>query len=183
MNESLDEKLPDELNWKRLLGFEFWPRWDCTNTTNQRYVEPDFFMRFPGFDIIIEAKRYEDMQVQKNQYENQIQAYKNMYSEEKQKLIYIALADINENNEMEDVKVCKANWTSILTIVKEYRNRIEHSNGLLNSSSAIINILDDLIMAFAMYGFSTADWFEYFFKPVNIANDSLTQINQALWKQ
>src|SRR5881227_2646233 len=35
---------------------EFWPKWDPEGTPNNTYVEPDVFIRFPRFDLIIEAK-------------------------------------------------------------------------------------------------------------------------------
>lgn len=40
----------------RLLSYDFWPHWDRTGTDNTNYVEPDLFIRFEEFDVIIEAK-------------------------------------------------------------------------------------------------------------------------------
>ena len=39
-----------------LLSYEFWPHWDRTGTDNTNYVEPDLFLEFELFDVIIEAK-------------------------------------------------------------------------------------------------------------------------------
>jgi LPXTG-motif cell wall-anchored protein len=43
-------------NSGRLLSFDFWPHWDKTGTDNTNYVEPDLFIKFDEFDVIIEAK-------------------------------------------------------------------------------------------------------------------------------
>ncbi len=40
----------------RLEAFEMWPSWDPTGTGNTKRVEPDVFIRFSRFDLIIEAK-------------------------------------------------------------------------------------------------------------------------------
>lgn len=62
--------LPDELFWKilrracfnndnlplvagKIESYEFWPHWDPTKTTNTNLVEPDLFIRFQLFDVII----------------------------------------------------------------------------------------------------------------------------------
>ncbi len=49
--------------------YEFWPRWDPRKTGNTSYVEPDVFIRFRDFDIIIEAKRHENNQQYRTQWE------------------------------------------------------------------------------------------------------------------
>ena len=44
------------VNSGKLLSYEFWSHWDNTGTDNNTYVEPDLFIRFEEFDVIIEAK-------------------------------------------------------------------------------------------------------------------------------
>jgi hypothetical protein len=45
------------------LSVDYWPSWDPKGTGNTNRVVPDFFIRFRGFDLIIEAKRWDsDMQ-------------------------------------------------------------------------------------------------------------------------
>ena len=48
----------------------FWEKWISKNTTNSLYVEPDVFIRFSNFDIIIEAKRYNNNQQSEKQGDN-----------------------------------------------------------------------------------------------------------------
>jgi hypothetical protein len=43
-------------------SYEFWPHWDSENTTKTNYIEPDMFIRFDNFDLIIEAKRWDNNQ-------------------------------------------------------------------------------------------------------------------------
>lgn len=67
--------LPHEVFWKILTNapkesflpkscepiekYEFWPKWNSSETGNACFVEPDLFLRFKSFDVIIEAKRWD----------------------------------------------------------------------------------------------------------------------------
>jgi hypothetical protein len=153
---------------------EFWPSWDATNTTNARVVEPDIFIRTPKIDVIIEAKRYDRYQQSSFQWKNQIQAYHNEYGEEGKDLIYIALGGIHEltSSTLEVLgipfQVYKSDWSQLLQAIKEVKINLEHGGGLLNTNHAILRILDDLILCFSMYGFSTSDGFDQFISPSKI---------------
>src|SRR5438552_1575411 len=56
-----------------------WPKWDPQGTRNSSYVEPDLFLRFEDFDLIIEAKRWDQGMQSRNQWEDQLTAYANEY--------------------------------------------------------------------------------------------------------
>src|SRR5712671_1413367 len=51
---------------------EFWPKWNADGTHNSSYVEPDVFIRFASFDLIIEAKREDEYQQHRGQWENEV---------------------------------------------------------------------------------------------------------------
>ena len=50
----------------------FWPHWCANETDNKNFVEPDLFLRFREFDLIIEAKRWDDRQQYRSQWEKDI---------------------------------------------------------------------------------------------------------------
>ena len=67
---------------------EFWPRWFAEGTSNDHHhVEPDVFMRFGSFDLIIEAKRNDDKTFQYiDQLNNELIAYGNEYGKENKEI-------------------------------------------------------------------------------------------------
>ena len=56
--QNTEQEMPTKAG--RLLHYAFWPKWNPEDTQNVHYVEPDVFIRFSEFDVIIEAKRYEE---------------------------------------------------------------------------------------------------------------------------
>ena len=61
--------LPETIN--SIESYEYWPHWDSENTTNKIFIEPDLFIRFDNFDLIIEAKRRDDSQQYLEQWKNE----------------------------------------------------------------------------------------------------------------
>tara|TARA_R110001592_G_scaffold262565_1_gene527637 strand:+ start:11969 stop:12364 length:396 start_codon:yes stop_codon:yes gene_type:complete len=122
-------------------------------------------------DIIIEAKRYDQNQQKKEQWNDQLIAYNNEYKDDQKELIYIALGGLRlkkaeehtTNNLSQRIYKCK--WTGLLQAVISVKEQMELSVALLNANWAINNILTDIILVFRMFGFSTAPWFEHFIKP------------------
>ena len=60
-----------------LLYHEFWPHWDPTETGNSNFVEPDLFLAFEEFNVIIEAKYGDGDGQNECQWKREIQAYFN----------------------------------------------------------------------------------------------------------
>lgn len=56
--QNTEQEMPTQVG--HLLHYSFWPKWNPENTQNVNYVEPDVFIRFSEFDVIIEAKLYEE---------------------------------------------------------------------------------------------------------------------------
>lgn len=162
------------LDLYQMESMEFWPNWDPTDTSNSNRVEPDVFIRTPKTDVIIEAKRYDRYQQTEIQWRNQIQAYHNEYREEGKDLIYIALGGIHElrSSPLEvfgrTFPIYKSDWSKLLEAIKEVKINLEYGANLLNTSYSVLRILDDLILCFSMYGFSTSDGFDRFISPAKI---------------
>ena len=114
-----------------MLSYDFWPHWDKTGTDNKNFVEPDFFMRFENFDVVVEAK-FRDVKGQyQHQWEQEITAYLNEYSKESKPLFFIA---VGGNNDMTAQKVTvrrqhfyinKCTWPSILVNISRYKKELE----------------------------------------------------------
>lgn len=85
-----NEKLPKTVG--ALKSYKFWPRWYKENSTN-KYKEPDVFLGFTDFNIIIEAKRDDSNPQKQEQWNEQHDEYQ--YKEKK--LYFIAL-DGNRGN-------------------------------------------------------------------------------------
>lgn len=139
---------------------EFWPSWDPSNTSNKDRVEPDVFIRFQQFDLIIEAKRWDYNQQSKEQWSNEIAAYGNEYAEDKKKLFFIALGGLYDNvtENLKGVEVRKCRWNRILRKVIEYQKQLTGVSEIKNEMSSITNILNDIILAFQLHGYATGEW-------------------------
>jgi hypothetical protein len=167
------------LDFYKLQSITYWPYWKSENTTNSRNVEPDIFIRTETHDIIIEAKRYDSKQQSSTQWRNEIQGYNNEYKDDEKPLIFIALGGLHsEETELLTVagevhNIYKCRWVGILNAVTDVKYKMELSKHLTNNNTAVCNILDDMILCFALFGFSTAHWLERFVQPPQIKQQSL----------
>lgn len=173
-----------EIDFNTLENIEYWPHWDSAETTNASYVEPDVFLRFKDHDIIIEAKRWDTEQQYSGQWENEINAYLNEYGEDNKQLVFVAVGGIwectcstvelrrsDEKQHAQSIYKCK--WSSILKSVKKALQQIEPVKTLTSANSAVAVILQDIVTAFALFGFSTADWFDEFSYERGIRSQSI----------
>lgn len=146
--------------------FEFWPHWESSEQSeNVNFVEPDLFIRFNNFDIIIESKRWDQNQQNKKQWENEILAYNKEYKEESKKVFLIALGGISDKKteKFGDTPIVKCKWKDILQSVKEIYSRLDREQGVLYVNDSVRRILNDIIIAFRLHGFSVGAWFDSFF--------------------
>jgi len=157
------EKLPQESGM--LISYEFWPHWDNKGTTNTNYVEPDVFLRFQNFDVIVEAK-YGDMVGQYlQQWKNEITAYLNEYQNEKRDIYFIALGgNVNLANETvkvrkQEVTVYKCTWLSLLMSVTKYQKQLSYITMPDYSILAQKRLLYNIKMAFNINGVYDIKWF------------------------
>lgn len=144
-----------------VMSKEFWPSWDALNTSNSNRVEPDVFIRFQQFDLIIEAKRWDNNQQSKSQWSNEITAFYNEYGVSDNQLYFIALGGLfDESTEILDgITILKCRWYRILSKIKDNHKRLANTSGILNSIDPVINILNDLMMVFQLHGYATGEWF------------------------
>lgn len=165
-------------NSGRLLSYEFWSHWDNTGTDNNAYVEPDLFLRFEEFDVIIEAK-YGDYGGQYlKQWTQELIAYDNEYRKEEKPVIFIAVGG-NMSMDIVEIKVCgkmhlifKCNWLSLLIATNKYRSELKRISVPDMNTSATLRLLDNIILAFNINGVYNIDWFNTMATEKNIINSS-----------
>ena len=173
-----------DLDLHKTESIEYWPNWSAENTTNKNRVEPDIFIRTKKFDIIIEAKRHDKNSQHKGQWVNELQSYFNEYAVDEKEVIYIALGGIrkfcNESISINDknLVIHKCYWSSILESVKTLSYKMVLTKDLTSQNSANSKILEDIILCFSLFGFSTADWLEYLPKTKYINEKSLRDIKK-----
>jgi len=173
--------LPVELFWKIFISacngnslpevagkidyFEFWPHWSVSDDgENSNFVEPDLFIRFKTFDLIIESKRWDRKQQRQEQWKEEISAYKKEYEEDARNVYFIALGGIHHDSseKIEGVEVIKCRWKNLLNRVKDAETKLALTSDIIHSNAAISRILEDIISAFRIHGFSTGKWFDSF---------------------
>lgn len=173
--------LPDELFWEivraacfdngnlpleagKIVEYKFWPHWDPTGTTNSDFVEPDVFIRFQLFDIVIEAKYGDGTGQYYEQWKNEIQAYKNEYGNEKP--IYLIAAGGNAEKSSEtvslsaDTMVNKCTWLSLLIQITRMRQEYSAFPTIKNNKSSLIRLLNLIELAFNIHGVYNIRWFD-----------------------
>ena len=160
------------------LQVDYWPKWDPTDTKNNTYVEPDVFMRFREFDLIIEAKRGDDGGQEPDQWKKEIIAYANEFGEDRVPVKMIALGGIlgtttervpctwnsTETGKKHELScpVVMCRWRGLLDQCKRMRRELKHLENRDSRSFATSRILDDVIGLFGSHGYSTGRWFADF---------------------
>lgn len=161
-----------------ILRIESWPKWDAEGTDNIFYVEPDLYLRFTHFDLMIEAKRWDGGMQNPAQWCREVTAYANEYRGAKaaRPVHLIALgAPIGEpdtqvtslaTEENTDkpsrpaihcpVHMCR--WERLLGECQWLRNRLRRLYAPDTQSCAHLRILDDVIELFSHHGFQTGQW-------------------------
>lgn len=146
----------------------FWPNWSAENTDNSYRVEPDIFMRFAEFDLIIEAKRWDSGGQNSYQWKNEIQAYANDYGEEEKPVYLLALGGLHgfetESCEVPEphgghCPVVKSMWIRLLQAVIRQRDALQHLPFPDSTGKAHLRILENVIDAFAHHNFYTGKWY------------------------
>lgn len=158
---------------------EFWPHWSPDGTSNDHHVEPDVFMRFGSFDLIIEAKRNDDKTSQySDQLNNELIAYKNEYEKDNKEVYLIALGgntdDIKSVDEKRRDKILTCSWNDLLY-------SIERKKRVVQKHDAIYRILSDCINAFEVFGHTTGWLYELCDLEYESVNKESIE-NIKLWK-
>jgi hypothetical protein len=151
--ENNKETIPKE-KIGQLEHYEFWPHWDPLGTENVNYVEPDVFIRFSEYDVIIEAKRYEIGQQDPLQWKKEITGYRNEYGKDKKRSYLIALGGLRNNNkkQIKGIPIFQCRWSSILDIICKI---------LENERNGVIRLILKLVLRyFEIHGYVQIKWLE-----------------------
>lgn len=171
--------LPNEAGEPRFI--DYWPRWDPRGTDNNTYVEPDLFIRFSHFDLIIEAKFSDEGGQEPEQWKRELTAYTNRYGRDNVPVIFIALGGVWRKYDTQlpfrtgfcPVHMCR--WSMVLLECQRLERRLEREKKSHPSSrlSADLRILQDLIVLFTAHKFVPLRWFADFdFRP-NVLSSSV----------
>ena len=148
-----------------ILSIEFWPNWNPEGTSNTVKIEPDVYLRFQNFDLIIEAKRHNDNQQNFPQMKDQITAYFNEYNEDQVNLYYLQLGGLHSFGHDEihvneiyskNVTILKANWSKLLDAVMKEKLLLENTQ--LHFCKSYVRILEDIIKGMELHQFYRKKW-------------------------
>lgn len=143
---------------------QFWPHWDPTNTTNTNFVEPDVFIRFQGFDLIIEAKYGEVGGQYHQQWKNEIIAYRNEYGKNKNVHFIAVGGNADKNNDSinlnKGITINKCSWLSLLIQVTKFKEDFLAATFKSTYNSYIQRQLDLIELAFNLNGVYNIKWFD-----------------------
>ena len=155
--------LPETIN--SIESYEYWPHWNPENTKKINFIEPDLFIRFDNFDLIIEAKRRDDNQQYVEQWENEFIGYINEYKQDKKEVYLLAIGGIN--NEYEEylnvknygkITVVKCKWYNILETLDTIFKKLNDFD-IFNIQNIHRNIYM-IITGLEMHGFMKINWLE-----------------------
>ena len=164
---------------------EFWPHWSARGTSNEHHVEPDVFMHFESFALIIESKRNDDKTFQySSQLNNELIAYENEYGKENKDIYLIALGgnaeDIKSVETKRRDKILICSWNNLLySIERRKREVCATEKGYFDN--VIYRVLSDCNDTFAVFGHTTGWLYELCdleYKPIN--RESIKKIK--LWE-
>ena len=128
----------------------FWPRWNT-----RTYREPDVFFEFERFNVIVEAKKDDYFGQDKEQWKNEIDAYRSMYPKDDKELIFIAFGGNQSLISQKLIKkshVCLASWQNLLNAIDKINKEC--------SNNEQKRILSDIIRAFNKHNFFCIEWLE-----------------------
>jgi len=166
LRNSCTDKSYLPLNCGEIEAYEFWPHWSAKGTDNKLLVEPDVFIRFEAFDLIIEAKRDDESGQYDNQWKNEIKSYFNNYPDDR-KVIMIAIGGSKNMNRVDFsfkstketiVPVFKCNWFSLLIEVTNLMEEMRMIKYRDANRSALNRILQDIIRGFNIHNLFYLKW-------------------------
>lgn len=179
-NSCYTDELPE--NPGEPLRVDSWPVWSAKETTNTTYVEPDFFIRFAGFDLIVEAKRWDYGTQSPEQLQRELIAYTNEYGEERKEVKLLALGGIHGTLDdtlsyswapiktASDAEVgephkfvCPVHmclWSRLLAQCQRMELELKRLEYPTSQNHAHRRILGDLIGLFTCHGFQTGIWYK-----------------------
>lgn len=173
-----------------------WPSWNAAGTRRSERVVPDLLIRFEGFDLIIEAKRWDVPMQDVEQWRAEFQAYLNEYGNDRRPAHMLALGGTHSHlpepitatwceNHCEHgerfeaecvVHMCQ--WSSLLLACRRQKRHLERQAEVTSAARAQIRVIEDIIRLFTHHGFWPLSWFEDFSFASHLLSDSLDAIQK-----
>jgi hypothetical protein len=139
-------------------------------------VEPDVFICFKEFDLIIEAKRWDEKMQSRSQWENELQGYANEHGELRKPVRLIALGGIRSTDDDQieaqwsnpakggksiviqcPVHMCR--WQSLLSECRRMERELKRASYPSSQTHANQRILLTVISIFEAHSFLLGTWF------------------------
>ncbi len=162
-----------------------WPSWNVSGfIEGHDRVIPDVMIEFEPFDLIIEAKRWDQEMQNPEQWKNELIGYAVEHGAKKRKVIMLALGGIHSPQD-EEVKherrsndshgtqahefVCPVHmcrWSSVLLACRRLKRSMEQATNRDSQTRAAERVLNDLIAMFIQHQIEPVWWFADFdFRP------------------
>ena len=145
--------LPDNVG--KLEKFEFWPSWepDLKLERNSLRVEPDVFLRFEGLDILVEAKRYDFVQSQREeQWQNELAAWFQEFKSDRPVLLLaiggntsVGSCNVKLEHLTQQFRVEQLHWEMLRDAVFELSSRF-------SNDTQLAHLFDQLDIVFEFFG-------------------------------
>lgn len=163
----------------QLISIDFWKKFSSDKRYNAVYVEPDVYCEFENFNLIIEAKKGDEIGQDIVQWEREITAYLNeQEAEDPKELIFIALGG-NESLLKKTITIDNKNhaihsasWLRLLSEVEKYRSKL-----IGDYSNPEYRILTDIIFMFEKHRYYNLSWLEKL-PAIHIDNQAMKVINK-----
>lgn len=196
-----DNELP--MDPGELVDVAAWPTWCAADTCNSSRVVPDLFLRFPAFDLIVEAKRWDHGMQYCQQWKNELIAYANEFGEAKRSVRMIAIGGVHShhsdqvvhqwtstsakntpNTQDQHYFVCPVHmcrWSTLLLECRRMQARLAESQNPSSRTRADLRILENIIELFAWHGYAAVRWFHDFDFQENLLSENV-DANQELYR-
>lgn len=144
---------------KKLLSYSFWPTWDASGTSNQKYVEPDVHFHFNFIDIIFEVKKGDLSGQWLVQWKNELKAFFNMQGYSSHPVVLITLGGNLKGPEENyitideyTVPVVKLSWIQFRKAIDDVLINYEDGN--------IRRIKEEIDLAFDFFCIQPYTWLD-----------------------
>src|SRR5690554_2203174 len=169
------------------IEYEFWPSWDAEGTSNSKRVEPDLYVRFDDFDLIVEAKRNDSVHQVVGQWKNELSAYSQKFGMEGKGIVFLAVGGkvdfkLDQVTNDKDIGFAHCAWKSLLYTVKRYMEDLSTCSMSVGYRTPIVNILSDIVEAFGIHHVTVGEWFESYPSVTKGLEICLTEISNPFAK-
>ena len=148
--------LPDNVG--KLEKIEFWPSWkpDSQLERNSSRVEPDVFLRFEQYDIIVEAKRHDFTQSQNiEQWQNELGAWCQEFQTDRPVVLLaiggnttVGTCEVELEHLPQQFRVERLHWEMLRDSVFELSSRF-------SNDTQLAHLFDQLDIVFEFFGVSS----------------------------